>query len=313
MQARTGYRHAIFLLLVLLLAAPITLPLSGAAQAAPTNPSKNVHQFLDQAAPTYTEEQETQDKRKLAFAWRELQLNSEHTKWNLLVENDSLKNEIATLQGGSPDAEKLSADRIRASMSQEAVEIQSAFTHFWFLSKDANPPERVRDLEGRFDNAIKKCFPEQTETSPSGDAQQDCHDVHEIYLSIEPLKDKTNRLLSLFNEPPSTHPTEAQRLLAADSLQLRSDAGSRMNDRLKKMLLATDRAIVDIDKQLRIDEWNNSMVGRHNAAHPDHPLASDSYLHDQLLRLRKTLTDTNAKNRPRAPQVPLPRPGKARP
>lgn len=294
MPVRHNSPRSTSLLRVLLLATPFVLPQLGAAQA----PSKHTPETVDRPTRIYTEEQEALDKRRLAFAWRELELNTRRNNWKLQAENDDLKIEITTLQGSSADTEKLAADKVYASMAQEAVDAQNTFTYFWFIGKGANPPQQVRDLESRFDDAVKKCFPEQTESRMSSDARESCQDLHEIYLGIAPLKDKPNRLYSLFDEPRSVHPTEAQRLLSVDTLRLQADTASHIAASAKNMLLMADRLVIDIDKQLRIDEWSNSMVARHNAAHPNRLMAADSFLHDLLLQHQKALSDLNAKNRP---------------
>lgn len=247
---------------------------------------------------TYTKEQEEQDSRKLAFAWRELEESGALSNWNLMVENDRLDNQIADLQGGNPNSEKLDTDKTYAARAKEASDIQTAFTDFWFVSRDAVKQNQSRDAEGRFDEAIKKCFPAEGDAVTSlAQANQNCHDLHEIYTLIEPMMNEDVTPISLFYEPAPVHPTEAQRLMSKDATRMRLDAASKWSSKAKRMILATDSIVLNTDKQLRIIEWNDSMVARHNRAHPDHLLANDSALHDLLLKHRSTMLSLNEKAR----------------
>lgn len=265
--------------------------------SAPSTPLRQQALKLAVITETYTTEQEEQDKRKLAFAWRELDLFSNLKNRNLEVDNDVLANQIAEIQGGNPDLERLEADKGYAVSAKEAADIQSAFTDFWFASPDENKQNQSSDAERRFDEAIKECFPEQDAATSVVEANHKCQALHEIYELLDPLINKSTKPISLFDEPPTKHPTAAQRLLSEDSMRMRFDMAAKRSSKAKKMTLATDAIVLSTDKQLRIVEWNDSMVTRHNRVHPDHPLANDSALHDQLLKLRSTMLSLNEKTR----------------
>lgn len=295
MQLRLYTRPSNFILLAIALVPCMSFSQS---TSKPSPHAATLKQKAPEISASYTAEQEEQDKLKLAFAWRELNLLSNLKGRNLKVENDVLLNQVAELQGGRPDLEKLETDKGYVVSATEAVEIQAAFTDIWFVSRDANKQSQTGDAQGRFDEAIKNCFPEQLDAVTSlEDANRNCQAIDEIYNLIAPLTSKSAQSISLFHEPATAHPTAAQRMMSEDAARMRLDAASKRPLQRKKKILAADELLLNTDKELRIDEWNNAMVSRHNIAHPEHLLASDSFLHDQLLGLRHTLLSVNEKAR----------------
>jgi hypothetical protein len=297
-RARFNIRLIVSILLAIVLFPYISSEQTTSTTSAHATPLKPQSIHPASATETYTTDQEEQDNRKLAFAWRELEVSGALSNWNLLVENDRLENQIADLQGGDPNQEKFETDKAFAARAKEASEIQSAFTDFWFVSRDAVKQNQSREAESRFDGAIKKCFPEEQDSVTSlAKANQNCHDLYEINTLIEPMINKNIASISLFHEPTTAHPTAAQRLMSEDSTRMRLDTSSKKPSNAKKMILVTDIIVLNTDRQLRIIEWNDSMVARHNRAHPDHLLANDSALHDHLLKLRSTMLSLNERTR----------------
>ena len=244
------------------------------------------------ASPTYTAEEEKQDNRWLRVGWRELNLSAQLHNDELKMTNDGLDNQIAKLEGGSPNPSIIALDQFVIDQDKVAIQTANKFAQIWFGSGDKRTQTRLIDAELEFDAAVKKCVPaDDAVTSTLEEYRSNCIDLHKIALSVGTYTSKASTVPSVFKDAITGNATAAQKLLRADNLQLKKDSMSSRSAKIKKVLILNDQMLIEIDKQLRLVEISHEGVVKHNNAHPDKPMADVTDEISMMMDHRKDITD----------------------
>ena len=188
--------------------------------------------------------------------------------------NDGLDNQIAKLEGGSPNPSIIALDRFVIDQDKEAIQTANKFAQIWFGSGDKRTQTRLIDAELEFDAAVKRCVPtNDAATATLEEYRSNCIDLHKIALKVGTYTSKALTVPSVFKDAITGNPTAAQNLLRADNLQLKKDLMSSRSEEIKKVLILNDQLLISADKQLRLVEISQESVVKHNSAHPDKPMA----------------------------------------